>query len=833
MNQGNDALEPLFSFDFSEGEGGLAAGGAVRAALESGAVVAGWRIVRRIAGGAVSSVYEAVRADEGGGGQRGEGRGASKSEAEFDGTGDALTDKQPVAHGTESTDLKRVGGMEDALADPHAQPVAHGGSTGAERGNESRVAIKVFDRERMDESAMRRFRLHATAVGGLVHPGLVGVREWGVDPSGRPYLVMPLVEGVTFDVWLASAGARSARAVLEVMADAGEAVGRAHVELGIVHRDLKPSNVMVEVDGEGRARARVIDFGIAMVLRASEARSDSLVTHGGAVVGTPAYMAPEQMYAGARPVDARADVYALGVMLHEALTGSRPVRAEELSLVESAREKERVRVSARRMRRLARAEGFEIAFATARVIVTAMSPDPEDRQADGGALAIDLRRTMRGEGARHRGPGAVSRFRRFLARERRLAAALIALFLTLALSAGVIGALAIRAERARRAERAQTERLINMVRTWTHGAFLRSFNTPGSEPALIAMTEAVIHALEEACAVRPEDIDLCDHLAFAYTQLASVVGEPSVRSLGDEARARELHDKSIAATERSLALYREQRPTEELLGRLSLARAIKRRVSVTPDAAERRALMDRALSISIEVFARMPTDEGVMLSHAGTLTRWAEEHEEGARRVEVYERAIEILEGVVEDSPRKPDARSQQAIVRLDAAGACASFDGERARRHLSVASEMILARIGGRALDPQVGFDAMLSRLLARIEMIEGQIALTEGRWEEADARSAASIARTRAVSEADPSSQLSMLDHAVRLRQRAEILAALAERAGVNESEGAALRGEAAGLAREGLGRVRGFMPERARTRHEEEEIAVLERVLEGVGG
>lgn len=628
-------------------------------------------------------------------------------------------------------------------------------------------------------------------------------------------------------------GLGAARAVLEVMADAAEAVGRAHVELGIVHRDLKPSNVMVEMDGEGRARARVIDFGIAMVLRASEARSDSLVTHGGAVVGTPAYMAPEQMYAGARAVDARADVYALGVMLHEALTGSRPVRAEELSLVESAREKERVRVSARRMRRLARAEEFEITLATARVIATAMSPDPEDRQADGGALAIDLRRTMRGEGARHRGPGAVSRFRRFLARERRLAAALIALFLTLALSAGVIGALAIRAERARRAERAQTERLINMVRTWTHGAFLRSFNTPGSEPALIAMTEAVIHALEEACAVRPEDIDLCDHLAFAYAQLASVVGAPAARSLGDEARARELHDKSIAATERSLVLYRAQRPTEELLGRLSLARAIKRRVSVTPDAAERRALMDRALSISNGVFARMPADEGVMLSHADTLTRWAGEHEEGARRVEVYERAIEILEVVAEDSPRKPDARSQQAIVRLEAAGACASFDAARARRHLSAASEMIRARMGGRALDPQVGFDAMLSRLLARIEMIEGQIALTEGRWEEADVWSAASIARARAITEADPSSQLSMLDHAVRLRQRAEILLAMPTGVRDGSSDEASPRAEAGRLVAEGLALILAFVPERPRTRHEEAEIEALKRVGGMAGG
>jgi serine/threonine protein kinase len=798
MSNQIEPLAPLFSFDIPEGDAGSA-----RAGLAAGEVIAGWKIVRRIAGGAVSSVYEAVRADEEDGGERKGEDGASKSEADFDGTGGALADKQPVARG----------------------------GIGTEHGSESRVAIKVFDGERMDESAMRRFRLHATALSGLTHPGLVGVKDWGVDAAGRPYLVMALVEGVTFDAWLASEAGSDGAAIVEVMAGAAEAVGRAHIDMGIVHRDLKPTNVMVDVDGEGRTRARVIDFGIAMVLRGSEARSESLVTRGGAVVGTPAYMAPEQMYAGSRAVDARADVYALGVMIYEALTGSRPVRATDLSLVELSREKERVRVSAGRIRRRARAEGFEVSGATAGVIAAAISPEPEDRQADGAALALDLRRTMRGEVARHRGPGAVRRFRRFLAREPRLGAALIALSATLTLSAAVIGALAIRAERARRAERAQTERLITMVRSWTHGAFLRSFQAPGSEPALFVVTEAVIHALEEACAVRPQDIELSDHLAFAYTQLASVVGEPSARSLGDEARARELHDRSIAAIERSLALYREQRPGAELVARLSLVRAIKRRVSVTPDASERRELMARALAISNEVLARMPSDDQVLLSHAGTLTRWAEEHEEGERRADTYERAAELIGRVSADPAQQQAAGHQRMIIHLSIAGMCASGDTARARRHLSISGAMIEERVGGRTLDPKAAGDAMLGRLQARVQMIDAQIALTEGRWEEADARSAAAIAGTGSIVDADPGNGLSVLDHAVRLRQRAEILLAMPAGAGDEAGDGSARRAEALRLAGEGLALVRGFMSERPRTRHEEEEIAAFERVLADV--
>lgn len=749
-------MEPLFSFDISKDEPIPPRDG-----LAPGSVIAGWRVVRRIAGGAVSAVYEAIR----------------------DGTDAGVPD---------------------------------------------RAAIKVFDERRMDESAMRRFRLHATVLGGLTHPGLVGVREWGVEQTGRPFLIMPLVEGSTFDAWLASDGASDAQAIIEVLAQAAEAVGRAHLDMGIVHRDLKPSNLMVETPADGSPRARVIDFGVAMVLQGAEPPSDSLRTHGGAVVGTPAYMAPEQLYAGSRPVDARADVYALGVMVHEALTGSRPVRTTELSLVEAAREKERVRVSASRIRRLARAEGLDVSSATAAVVATALSPDPEDRHPDGVALALDLRRTMRGAPAQHRGPGPVRRFRRFLGRERRLASALLALFATLTLSAGVIAALAIRAERARREERAQTERLIAMVRSWTHGAFLQSFQAPGSEPALIAVTEAVIHALEEACAVRPDDIELADHLSFAYAQLASVVGAPGARSLGNEVRARELHDKSIAAMERSITLYRAQRPGDEPRARLSLVRAIKRRASVTDDDAERRALLDRAMSMSSEALARLPDDEDAIISHAGTMTTWASEHEKGERHAAIFEQAIGMLERVPSDSPRFPSVRSQRLVIHLEAAADYAETDAARSRAHLATATKLLDETVGEKALDPRTPRDGMLLRLLARVEMIQAQIAKGERAWEVADERSAACVARTRAVFEAEPTNPVGMLDLATRLRQRAEILLAIPARATDEASDRNSQRAEAGRLGAEGLALIRGFMPERPRTRLEAAEIAALQRVL-----
>ena len=186
------------------------------------------------------------------------------------------------------------------------------------------VAIKVLPRElRADEDRLRRFEQEARAVGALSHPNLLVLFDVGVD-EGVPYLAMELLEGESLGP------ARRRRVAdaqaLRIAADVARGPAAAH-DAGIVHRDVKPDNLFITVDGrveDPRLRRRQAPAQRDEPARRSGAPRPGAETVDGAVIGTPAYMAPEQL-AGA-PVDARVDLFALGVVLYEMLTGAPAVR---------------------------------------------------------------------------------------------------------------------------------------------------------------------------------------------------------------------------------------------------------------------------------------------------------------------------------------------------------------------------------------------------------------------------------------------------------------------------------------------------------------------------
>ncbi|HWO25123.1 MAG TPA: protein kinase [Kofleriaceae bacterium] len=186
-----------------------------------------------------------------------------------------------------------------------------------------RVALKVLALPRAgDDAHRRRFRREAHAASAVVHSNVAAVYGAGHD-RGLDYLAMEYVAGVTLGEAMRRHGGALALAEAARIGEAiASGVGRAH-ELGFVHRDLKPENVML---GEGGA-VKVLDFGLAkLAAPPAGAGPSQLVTLEGHIVGTPAYMSPEQ--AKGRPVDARSDVFALGVMLYELVTGRRPFRGE-------------------------------------------------------------------------------------------------------------------------------------------------------------------------------------------------------------------------------------------------------------------------------------------------------------------------------------------------------------------------------------------------------------------------------------------------------------------------------------------------------------------------
>ena len=272
-----------------------------------------------------------------------------------------------------------------------------------------RIALKVVH-ESGTGAADRQARLlrEARAIARLSHPNVVAVYDAGTV-TDRVYFAMEFVEGMTIDRWLAAAG-RSWREILRVFIAAGRGLEAAHAA-GLVHRDFKPQNVMIARDGS----VRVMDFGLARLTAMESASSApavappppyddqpatalSTVTQAGTVVGTPAYMSPEQFRGD--PADARSDQFSFCVALYEALYGVRPFRGENLlSLTMSVTEGE--------LRSANDAAKHGVPVWIRRAITRGLRPDPADRFPSMQALIDRLEDDPAVRRRRRLGAGAV------------------------------------------------------------------------------------------------------------------------------------------------------------------------------------------------------------------------------------------------------------------------------------------------------------------------------------------------------------------------------------------------------------------------------------------
>lgn len=189
-----------------------------------------------------------------------------------------------------------------------------------------RVALKLIKPGMDSRSVLARFEAERQALALMDHPNIAKVLDAGTTPDGRPFFVMELVKGTPITEFC-DTRKLTPRQRLELFVSVCQAIQHAHLK-GIIHRDIKPSNVLVELHDD-RPVVKVIDFGVAKAV-GQQLTEKTIYTGFGALVGTPAYMAPEQATFNALDIDTRADVYALGVLLYELLAGSPPIEMERL-----------------------------------------------------------------------------------------------------------------------------------------------------------------------------------------------------------------------------------------------------------------------------------------------------------------------------------------------------------------------------------------------------------------------------------------------------------------------------------------------------------------------
>ena len=310
------------------------------------------------------------------------------------------------------------------------------------------VAIKVLRLDTLVPGQVARFQNEAEILARLAHPGIAQVFEAGVAPSPAgqlPWIAMELVRGRELTRWVREARP-APREVVGLFVALCEAVQHAHT-LGIVHRDLKPSNVLVTAAGQ----PKVLDFGIARALVDERATAER--TRTGLVMGTLAYMAPEQARGVTGAVGPASDVYALGVMLFEALAGRLPLELEALDVLAGVRlvcEGEPLRLRSLRP---------ELSPDLETILLKALEKDPLRRYASAGALGQDLGNWLADRPVLARRPTIAYQARKFVRRNR--AMTIGTLLVITALTVALL--LSLRSLRLTREERARTSATVDAL----------------------------------------------------------------------------------------------------------------------------------------------------------------------------------------------------------------------------------------------------------------------------------------------------------------------------------------------------------------------------------